>query len=113
MRDGSKTRGWVVCGAAVVAMLAGGGLFASGPRGESLLHDVFVPPENPMTEEKRVLGKLLFWDEQLSSDNTISCGTCHIPSAAGGDRVLAIHPGPDGAPGTPAIGRARRSLLVI
>ena len=28
------------------------------------------PPENPITEAKRILGKALFWDEQLSSDNT-------------------------------------------
>ncbi len=29
---------------------------------------------------KRVLGKILFWDEQLSSDDTVACGTCHIPA---------------------------------
>ncbi|MEM7307687.1 MAG: cytochrome-c peroxidase [Planctomycetota bacterium] len=31
------------------------------------------------------LGKAVFWDEQLSADNTMSCGTCHIPSAGGTD----------------------------
>ena len=36
-----------------------------------------VPIENPITEEKRILGKLIFWEEQLSSDNTMACGTCH------------------------------------
>ncbi|MCZ6658182.1 MAG: endonuclease/exonuclease/phosphatase family protein [Gammaproteobacteria bacterium] len=49
-----------------------------------------------MTEPKRVLGKILFWDEQLSSDDTVACGTCHIPAAGGSDPRLAPHPGPDG-----------------
>lgn len=46
---------------------------------------VQAPPQNPITEPKRVLGKLLFWDEQLSADNTVACGTCHRPSTAGAD----------------------------
>ncbi len=54
------------------------------------------PLENPVSEEKRVLGKILFWDEQLSSDDTVACGTCHIPAAGGSDPRLAPHPGPDG-----------------
>ncbi|HWN37344.1 MAG TPA: di-heme enzyme, partial [Gammaproteobacteria bacterium] len=39
------------------------------------LPPVPVPAENPITEPKRVLGKILFWDEQLSSDGTVACGT--------------------------------------
>ena len=31
------------------------------------------------------LGKALFWDEQLSSDNTMACGTCHFPESGGID----------------------------
>ncbi|MGP1273413.1 MAG: cytochrome c peroxidase [Phycisphaerales bacterium] len=54
-----------------------------------------VPPENPITEEKRVLGKILFWDEQLSSNNTMACGTCHIPSAGGADPRVSRNPGID------------------
>ncbi len=57
-------------------------------------------PENPVTEQKRVLGKILFWDEQLSSDDTVACGTCHIPAAGGADPRLSGHPGPDGLFGT-------------
>jgi cytochrome c peroxidase len=59
-----------------------------------------VPQENPITEEKRVLGKILFWDEQLSSDNSMACGTCHIPAFAGADPNIAINPGFDGVFGT-------------
>jgi cytochrome c peroxidase len=43
------------------------------------------PSENQLTEEKRVLGKILFWEEQLSSDGSVACGTCHAPSAEGSD----------------------------
>ena len=65
-----------------------------------VLPAVPVPAENPITEEKRILGKLLFWEEQLSSDNTVACGTCHLPEAAGADPRRNIHPGPDGSFGT-------------
>ena len=60
------------------------------------LWDPFFPPENPVTEEKRVLGKILFWEEQLSTDNTVSCGTCHIPSEGGVDPRIGVNPGFDG-----------------
>lgn len=30
-----------------------------------------------------MLGKLLFWEEQLSSDNTMACATCHVPRSGG------------------------------
>ncbi len=64
------------------------------------LDPVFFPPENPFSEEKRVLGKILFWDEQLSSDNTMSCGTCHIPAAGGTDPIIANNAGLDGLQNT-------------
>jgi len=60
------------------------------------LPPVPVPPGNPITPEKAVLGKILFWDEQLSSDNTVACGTCHLPENSGTDPRVAIHPGLDG-----------------
>lgn len=60
-----------------------------------------VPPQNPITEAKRVLGKMLFWEEQLSSDNTVACGTCHQPFRSMSDRRLAVNPGLDESFGTP------------
>lgn len=60
-----------------------------------------VPNENPITEGKRILGKLLFWEEQLSADNLVACGTCHRPSSGGGDPRRAPSPGLDGVLGTP------------
>ena len=63
-----------------------------------------VPAGNPVTADKANLGKALFWDEQLSSTRTISCGTCHQPSAGGSDPRSLIgttdHPGADGEFGT-------------
>lgn len=38
-----------------------------------------VPPENPMTVEKWVLGKTLYFDPILSTDSTVSCASCHSP----------------------------------
>ena len=54
------------------------------------------PAENPLTGEKAVLGKILFWDQQLSTDNTVACGTCHSPADGGADPALGNHPGADG-----------------
>ncbi|MFT3683961.1 MAG: cytochrome c peroxidase [Phycisphaerales bacterium] len=54
-----------------------------------------VPQGNPITESKRVLGKILFWDEQFSSSGTVSCGTCHTSNAGGGDPRHAVNCGPN------------------
>lgn len=54
-----------------------------------------VPTQNPITEEKRILGKMLFWDEQMSSDNTMACGTCHTMTRGGADNRRVRHPGAD------------------
>jgi cytochrome c peroxidase len=39
-----------------------------------------VPAENPMTVEKWVLGKKLYYDEILSTDRSVSCASCHSPT---------------------------------
>lgn len=36
-----------------------------------------VPQDNPMSEAKVELGRLLFYDRRLSVNRTQSCGTCH------------------------------------
>jgi cytochrome c peroxidase len=43
-----------------------------------------------------VLGKILFWDEQLSFDNTVACGSCHQARFGGTDGRRALGPGHDG-----------------
>ncbi len=72
--------------------------FAGCAASNAQLPEVPVPAENPITEAKRVLGKILFWDEQLSTDDTVACGTCHLPRAGGADPRKGVHPGVD--PGT-------------
>lgn len=39
-----------------------------------------VPAENPMTVEKWVLGKKLYYDNILSTDGSVSCASCHSPT---------------------------------
>ncbi|WP_299073252.1 methanobactin export MATE transporter MbnM [uncultured Paraglaciecola sp.] len=41
-----------------------------------------VPKNNPMTTAKVSLGKQLFFDENLSFNQTTSCGSCHLPQFA-------------------------------
>jgi cytochrome c peroxidase len=36
-----------------------------------------TPPDNTMTNDGATLGRVLFYDKQLSKNNTISCGSCH------------------------------------
>lgn len=64
------------------------------------LPPVPVPLENPLTPEKAVLGKILFWDQQLSTDATIACGSCHSIGQGGTEAAPAVHPGADGLFGT-------------
>ncbi len=72
-----------------------GAALGAAPSAVAGLPPVPVPAENPVTEPKRVLGKALFWDEQLSADNTIACGSCHRAGAGGADPRLGRHPGKD------------------
>ncbi|MHC4958542.1 MAG: cytochrome c peroxidase [Planctomycetota bacterium] len=65
------------------------------------LPPVPYPKGNPHSDEKAVLGKILFWDQQLSVDDTVACGSCHQPEAGGADARVGTHPGHDGKPGTP------------
>ncbi|MFI5398392.1 MAG: cytochrome-c peroxidase [Candidatus Binatia bacterium] len=39
----------------------------------------YIPEDNPITEDKIALGKLLYFDPRLSKDKTISCASCHMP----------------------------------
>jgi cytochrome c peroxidase len=48
-----------------------------------------TPPVDPIgnasTTDKIMLGKVLYWDEQLSSTKTVACASCHILSSGGTD----------------------------
>ncbi len=86
-------------------VLAQGGPPGGGPAIFNGLPPVQAPFANPTTLAKVRLGTAIFWDEQLSSAGTVACGTCHIPSAGGGDPRSKLssgsqHPGADGVFGT-------------
>ncbi len=90
--------------------VADAGIRAIGgpPPGPFLPQEPPTPPAgNPVTAAKVSLGKTLFWDEQLSSTNTVSCGTCHRPAEGGSDPrtligdIRSLNPGFDGVQNTP------------
>ncbi len=55
------------------------------------------PTDNPSSEAKVQLGRLLFWDPILSGDRDVACATCHHPDFAYTDaRVVSIGVGGTG-----------------
>jgi cytochrome c peroxidase len=56
-----------------------------GPQRLGNLPPVVVPPNNPQSSLKILLGKQLYFDTRLSKDNTISCATCHNPAMGWSD----------------------------
>ena len=48
-----------------------------------------TPAANQITDEGAILGRILFYDSNLSSDNTVACASCHVQSEAFGDLNLA------------------------
>ena len=68
-------------------LLSTAALLQAHPEKEELVVPLGLPPvpwpaDNPYSKKKAELGRLLYFDKRLSSDGTISCGTCHsIPHA--------------------------------
>ncbi|MBK8845378.1 MAG: cytochrome-c peroxidase [Bacteroidetes bacterium] len=56
--------------------------------------------QNPVTTEKFLLGKKLFYDTRLSKDNTISCGECHQQHAGFAHSEHGVSHGINGLLGT-------------
>ena len=53
-----------------------------------------IPADNPITPEKVAVGRLLFFDTNLSADGTIACASCHQPALGFGDSArvsVGIH----------------------
>ncbi len=61
-----------------------------------------TPEERQSTVDIAALGKLLFWDEQVSTDNTMACGTCHLPEVGGTEKRLGPLD-PNGIQGSPGM----------
>jgi len=50
------------------------------PEGLSLgASGIIIPADNPLTRAKIELGRQLYFDRRLSSDETVSCADCHHP----------------------------------
>jgi cytochrome c peroxidase len=64
-----------------------------------VLPKVTFPAENPYSEAKRDLGKILFFDPRLSKSGQISCASCHDPELGWGDGKRVSH-GHDRTPGS-------------
>ncbi len=59
-----------------------------------------IPGDNPMSAEKVELGRKLFYDGRLSSNDKISCASCHKPEFAFSDGGKAVSEGVEGRLGT-------------
>ena len=83
--------------ALLLTLAMGAGLSAQFPR-------VRYPLGNQHSNDKAMLGKALFFEEQLSATRTVACATCHGMRSGGSDhRSLSLesrHPGVDGQLGT-------------
>ncbi|MEL6865594.1 MAG: cytochrome c peroxidase [Bacteroidota bacterium] len=53
------------------------------------INDDNNPANNPITDIGATLGRVLFYDKQLSTDASISCASCHLQQFAFGDTAVA------------------------
>ncbi len=69
------------------------------------LPPVPIPANNPPTRETIALGRRLYYEFALSSDNTISCASCHMPGMAFSDgrRVSTGVRGQQGTRNSPSV----------
>lgn len=61
--------------------------------------DITFPEDNAYTKARWELGKMLFYDNVLSLDSSINCGSCHKASFAFSDNI-AFNDGVKNRPGT-------------
>ncbi len=74
-----KTISVVLAGAAIFATSATMVLAGSVVAPLAPLGDPPIPLDNPQSDAKVELGKMLFWDPRLGGDASIACVTCHEP----------------------------------
>lgn len=58
----------------------------------SAMPKVVISKDNPITEEKVTLGRMLYFDKRLSKNHDISCNSCHMLDKYGVD-ALPTSPG--------------------
>ena len=79
----------LICG---LVLLLGGSVFGTAPADRQALKDMYrrpaeipFPKDNPYSDAKHNLGRMLFFDPILSGSRTRACATCHVPSLAWAD----------------------------
>ena len=65
----------------------------------------YIPDDNPMSDDKIVLGKFLYFDKRISKDGTLACASCHNPfhGFADPERTSAGVAGKPGARNSPTV----------
>jgi len=68
---------------------------AAGAKKLEPLPPVVAPKDNPMTDEKIELGKMLYFDPRLAGDSSIACAKCHDPEKgfSNGVQMSDAYPG--------------------
>ena len=66
---------------------------------EAVVGAPIIPAENPLTVEGIALGRKLFYENMLSDNESMSCGTCHKQQHGFAD-ANAFSGGTDGSMGT-------------
>ena len=87
-----------IAGASFALVLTGAFTAAADntrPEGLAPLGPPPIPADNPMTEDKIELGKMLFFDPILSGNYAMPCSACHLPEAgwAVQDKISFGYPG--------------------
>lgn len=88
------------CGSKLETGLDSGMLLAFDP-----LPQVFQSDDNPVTQEKVILGRALYHDPRLSMGGEVSCATCHLLDSFGvdGKRLSEGHLGQQGNRNSPTV----------
>jgi cytochrome c peroxidase len=85
MRNAARIAGVLVAGAALATGAAAGEEFVTSGTWSMKLPlglqagSAYIPEDNPMSDDKIALGKLLYFDKRLSKDSSIACASCHNP----------------------------------
>jgi cytochrome c peroxidase len=78
--------------------------------------DVLAPPDNPTTDQKVELGRLLFYDPIVSIDGQVACATCHSEVWGMSDalaRSVGQGAGLVAGPGRSGPNRTRRNSMTL
>ncbi len=94
---------WIATG--LLSTLAISNLHAADQKAPRGLPAVKSPADNPYSAEKVELGKQLYFDTRLSSDNTVSCASCHDPKKgwSNGDKTAVGVGGQRGGRSAPTV----------